>query len=257
MASVFEGLGRDQSILTSRARQMSLRSETERIVFHSTFNGTFDGWRQHQGGSIPYAPVSLSSYPVLAGTHALRIPIPANGEGSTYKNLSRWREARFATFSAFFTHWQSVSTAALGTWGMGIDTQFWDNSGRSFFRLVCRRDNDTGARTWAIRSEVNTYIDVPGATHHAAGDNENKYNWDFLSLTVDLSANGGLGGYHSAQINHELFDLTGLGAGNAPHDPQVGDPFDSFAGGWNCGVFASGGPTESALFMDEAVGSMS
>lgn len=239
------------------------------VLFHDTFDTGFNGWRDHYDSYSPCTALSLTSYPVFSGSHALMIGCSAppdaeytNGwSGSNnpaaIKNLSRYYDGNLVTFSCYLAHGTDASTASLGGYMLMIDTQSWDDKKRSIFQLTVQRNSSTGNRALFIADEHGKPEQIPGSgAANFAGDNQNKFNFDWMSLTIDLSANGGSGGYHSCQINNSVFDLTKLHGGSASFAPQAGSPMESFAGGLNfCVVLWPGPPGsgESFLVIDQAV----
>lgn len=240
------------------------------VLFHDTFDDGFNGWRDHYNGRGPATALSLTSYPVFSGSHALMIGCsaapddgytdgwaPANA--AAFKNLSRYYDGRLVTFSCYIAHGSDDSTASLGGFWLMIDTQAWDNSRRSFFKLQVSRKASGESRTLSISDNDQKWVDVYSGSDFVAGDNENKFNFDWLSLTVDLDANDGAGAYHSCQVNRRTFDLAKLSAGSANQSPQRGGAMASFAGGLNFGVAAYPGPAgsgESFIVVDQAVGTV-
>jgi hypothetical protein len=236
-----------------------------KVLFHDTFDDGFNGWRDHYGGTKPCPPLSLTSYPVFSGSHALMIGCAAapddgytNGWASgtnaaAFKNLSRYYDGRLVTFSCYITHASDESTAALGGYWLIIDTQAWDNSRRSFFSLRVNRDAESGNTSLSIADNDSKPVRVHNGADLFAGDNENKFNFDWISLTVNLD---GLGSYHACQVNNQAFDLTKLAGQNAQESPQKGDPIESFAGGLNFGVLVFPGAVgtgESFVVIDQAI----
>ncbi|MCV7253000.1 hypothetical protein H7J86_12575 [Mycobacterium hackensackense] len=257
----------DEESLLSTARAPQRNPLRGTVLFHDTFDDGFNGWRDHYNGRGPATALSLTSYPVFSGSHALMIGCsaapddgytdgwaPANA--AAFKNLSRYYDARLVTFSCYIAHGADDSAASLGGFWLMIDTQFWDNSKRSFFKLQVSRKAASESRTLSISDNNQKWVDVYGGPDLVAGDNENKFNFDWLSLTVDLDANDGAGGYHSCQVNRRTFDLTKLSGGSANENPQRGGAMSSFAGGLNFGVAAFPGPPgtgESFIVIDQAV----
>jgi hypothetical protein len=175
---------------------------------------------------------------------------------AAFKNLSRYYDGNLVTFSCYLAHGSDSSTAALGGFWLMIDTQSWDNTRRSFFKLMVHRDAASGDRSLSIANNDEKPVKVHNGTDLFAGDNENKFNFDWISITVDLDANNGLGGYHSCQVNNKAFDLTGLAGQSAKEPPQQGGAMDSFAGGLNFGVLlypGAAGTGDSMLVLDEVV----
>jgi hypothetical protein len=242
-----------------------------KVLLHDTFDDGFDGWRDHYNGSGPCPPLSLTSYPVFSGSHALMIgcsAAPDDGyadgwqsgtNAAAFKNLSRYYDGNLVTLSCYLAHGSDATTAALGGYWLMVDTQSWDNSRRAFFKLMVNRDAASGQRSLSIANNEAKPVRVYNGTDLFSGDNENKFNFDWISLTVDLDANNGLGGYHSCQVNNRAYDLTGLAGQSAKESPQQGGAMASFAGGLNFGVLLYPGPAgsgESFLVIDQVVASV-
>jgi hypothetical protein len=264
--------GSASELADSLARAPQRNPLKGKLLFHDTFDDGFDGWRDHYNATGPAPALSLTSYPVFSGSHALMIGCSAapdtgytsgwasGSNAAAIKNLSRYYDSHLVTFSCYLAHGSNDSTASLGGYWLMIDTQFWDNSHRSFYKLMVNRNASTGNRSLSIADNGNNLVTVEA--HGAdlfSGDNQNKFNFDWISLTVDLSANRGTGGYHSCQVNNRVFDLTRLAGQSATTDPQAGSPMESFAGGLNFGVLVFPGPPgtgESFVVIDQAVGTV-
>lgn len=266
--SINEGSSAEEDSSTMLGRAPQQNPLKGKVLFHDNFDDGFNGWRDHYGGAGPIPALSLTSYPVFSGSHALMIGCAAAPDDgyedkwvpgfgvAAFKNLSRYYDSNLVTFSCYLTHGSDESTASLGGYGLMIDTQFWDNSRRSFFDLQINRNTSSGDRSLSVKDNSGKRINVYQGSGLMAGDNENKFNFDWLSLTVDLDANGGSGGYHSCQVNNQTFDLTKANAGSANEPPQKGSSMLSFAGGLNFGVqIFPGGPGtgESFLVVDQAI----
>lgn len=217
------------------------------VLFQDDFDTGFCGWRDHMGGSSPYPALGLCSHPVYTGNRALMVSVGKkgttlglSGTGSAYKNYSRFVNSGLITFEGMF----AIGGANLGQmpaqWALVMDVQKWDNSNRAFYSLTCVRAAGADPRTadvWnvsgAAAAKTPIASDVP-----SAGDNENKMNWNYVRFTVNLDAYGGLGGYHSAQIGHQVYDLAALGVEPDRQTPQTtsGVGGGSFAGGLNFGL---------------------
>lgn len=243
-ACAFDILGREGGLLAKRGK----------VLFHTDFSsGELEGWRQHFNGFEPRPPVGLTSYPTRNGAYAMMIStgdIPynandrSNGSG-TYKNLSLYRSTGVVSFSGWTTVRSGIGTQAQSTeldgrawrsWQFMMDIQRWGSTSRSFPSISLIEPSGSTTPQWYIRGDDNTYIAIPDSAGLFSGENENKFNWDYWRLSWDLDANDGLGGYLEFQINDRVFDLRNLGGGSAEHDPQEGLPFDSFSGGFNCGL---------------------
>ena len=258
----------DAESLNGTARAPQRNPLRGKLLFHDTFDDGFNGWRDHYHGAGPAPALSLTSYPVFSGSHSLMIgcaaaPADDYADGwapgyaaAAFKNLSRYYDGNLVTFSCYLTHGSDDSSAALGGFWLMIDTQSWDSTHRSFFKLQVKRDSSSGKRTLSISGNDDSWKIVHDGADFLAGDNQNKFNFDWLSLTIDLDANGGKGGYSSCQINNHTFDLTNAEAGTANEPPQTGRTIDSFAGGLNFGVLALPGPAgsgESFLVIDQVI----
>lgn len=252
--SVFAALAQEQTQSRGLARNMDKRVQSGKTLFHCDFNDGFQGWRDHYGDTTPQPPISLTSYPVFDGKQALKLSTgdaPAiDGERpsagtSTYKNLSRYNEDGLLSFSGFFTTMSGRQALAWSSWGIGVDTQYWDSSGRGFPKLICRDDAELGP-AWFITSNTGSQILIPGTrgfagTNVTHGENENKFNFSYVRLTIEPSGN-----YVEAQLNHRVFDLRGLGGGRGLQEPQGGNidltsrgRYANYSGGQNAGIFLS------------------
>lgn len=253
-------LARDQSVLAGASTQMDILAaeggklrRRGKVLFSDTFSGVegeFHHWRDHQGARAPKVPVGLSNYPpgLLLSTAAVPYETGrADSETSTYKNLSRFRDTGVVSFSGFFAHAGSAGASAgsrevaFSSWQLGIDTQTWstqDGTGatRGFYKLIYSDSSTSNDPAWYISNDAGDTVIIPGSRGVTAGENEVKWNRNYCRLTVDLSANGGLGGYLEAQINHKVFDLTVLGAGRGMQNPQTGSAMASYSGGLNFGI---------------------
>jgi len=223
------------------------------VLFHSDFSGpTFDGWRDHQGAYSQTSTTGLTRYPVHSGSHALQISTGAvpfqsgllSQSTSTYRNMSMVREGGLVSYSGWFAHAGDADAASGGagvaysSWGLDLDVQSWDSASRAFYHLyvtdtvhpsgspeLVLMPNGPSAQPVVLEDSINV----------VAGENEGKWNWNYLRLTVDLSGNGGRGSYVEAQCNHRTFDLRGLGV-DPTEPPQQGSAQASFAGGFNTGI---------------------
>lgn len=238
-------------VLGSNGGQISKRGK---VLFHSSFEtGELEGWRQHFNGFEPRPAIGLTSYPVRNGAYAMMIGtgnIPynsndrSNGSG-TYRNLSLYQPSGIVSFSGWTTVRSGIGTQAQSTgmpgrawrsWQLMMDIQRWGNTSRSFPSVSLIEPSSNTSPRWFIRGDNNTYIEIPNSADVFSGENENKFNWDYVRLSWDLDANGGLGGYVELQVNNRIFDLRNLGGGSASHEPQQGTPIDSYSGGFNCGL---------------------
>ncbi|QBX55871.1 hypothetical protein EXE58_10645 [Nocardioides seonyuensis] len=221
------------------------------ILFHSDFSGpSFDGWRDHQGSYSQTPTVGLTRYPIHSGTHSLQLSTGAvpyqpgllSNTTSTYRNMSMVRESGLLSFSGWFAHAGDADVEGSGgmaysAWGLDLDVQAWDSTSRAFYHFyVVDTGHPSGSPELAlIPNDGWDPVVLPDSLHSVAGENEAKWNWNYLRLTVDLSGNGGRGSYVEAQCNHKVFDLRGLRV-DPSHAPQAGSAQASFAGGLNAGV---------------------
>lgn len=219
------------------------------VLFDDAFDAGFCGWRDHMGGSTPQAALGLTSHPVYSGSYALKLSTSRKRSTvnaaicSAYKNVSRFVDSGKVTYEVMLTVGGADLDEGPTNFALCIDTQLWDNSARGFYNLICRRfggSTQTRVNEWAIISDDGTQIIFDSLATGAPmpGDNENKMNWGYYRLTIDLSANGGLGGYHEAQIGNRVYDLRSLGAGRGAQSPQTSSSVGagSFAGGLNFGI---------------------
>lgn len=246
--SIFQGLMRDP--LISRARARSKFEQSGDVIFHA---GGGNGWgtcRNHFHGRNPGNAWSEVSYPGLGVGDAALLSAAAKPEGAPsgfyssdnaaiFANFNRTQETGIVTTSAMVAVGNSPDSSAVGGWFLCIDTQSYDNTKRAFPHVQCQRDPETGEHYWSIRSDAGTEITLPGSRRVVdVGDNENKYNMNYVELGFRLDG-GTFGGYHHIQINETVWtetELTALGAGHAIEPPQVSGPMDSFGGGLNFGL---------------------
>lgn len=234
------------------------------LLFDDNFDKGFGNWRNHQGGNDINPPISRTSLRAFDGSSKSLMlstgPRPNNstngaktGNCGTYNNMSRWVNSGLVEFQAWYTLGGTDLDQSPHNLLFGIDTQYWDDTSRGFYRLMCRRwtGGDTAsafpavAPTWGLVDDNAAQVVIPAMDGNPAppypGDNENKMNWNYVSLTVDLdymNADGGKGRYHSAQIGPYTYDLTKLNAGRGKQRPQTASSVGagSFAGGLNFGL---------------------
>lgn len=234
------------------------------ILFDDNFDRGFGNWRNHQSGNSINPPISRTSLRAFNGSSKSLMmstgPRPQNstngaktGTCSTYNNMSRWVNSGLVEFQSWYTVGGFDLDQSPHNLLFGIDTQQWDDKSRGFYRLMCRRwtGGDTSALkesvepTWGLVDDKAGQVVIPAMDGSPApvypGDNENKMNWNYVSLTVDLDyvgADGYKGRYHQAQIGPYVYDLTQLGAGRGKQNPQVASSVGagSFAGGLNFGM---------------------
>lgn len=256
------------------------------VLFDDDFSTGYEGYRDHRGGTdIAYAPLSrtrlrdydgggwgllLGLSDRFAGTSTW---IP-DGNCGAIKNLSRDINTGKITFQAWLVLFGQDLEANPGQFYIGMDSQSWDDTHRGFPRLYCNRITGSPAtrtNSWRITDDSggSVYIDnagngsatVPPLSLPYTGDNENKMNRFYVSLTYDLDAmasgDGYPGGYFAAEVGPVCVDLRGLGAGRGKQNPQkapgasYGIGNESFAGGLNFIISATNrtsvASTEGAL----------
>lgn len=260
------------------ARTPSMRKQKGDVLFYDTFSDggrpTFNHWRQHYAGAgtagAPVIPHGLTRYPAL-DSYALALSTASRDDAGTpdsqkgygsYKNLSRWfteADAHLISFSGFFTV-LAGRTAPSANWGLGMDFQNWNSDDRSFFKVQCRYPTSGSANWYAYDNIADSStgdpgtgspIQLPNSDHCTAGINQNKFNWNYVEMTIRLDANGNRGAYHSLQVNQKYFDLTDPAvwpdsAQSGQQNPQGdGNPASSaqhlldYSGGLNFGVFGA------------------
>lgn len=255
------------------------------VLFDDRFDGSFCGWRDHSSGaaatSQAYNAVSLTTARTWPDSRAA-LMLATSGRGttatgstsgsasaSTYKNLSRDVNTGLVTFEAWVTVGGADLANAPLSWSLAIDSQSWDDLHRGFPRLDAIRFTGSGFTTrsnaWAIIGDAGErhYIGIDGTDLGTSvpalrgsppmlGDNENKLNLQYVSLTYDLSgvysADTNPGGYYECTIGHRTYDLTGFGAGRHLVSPQTNAVMGetSFAGGLNFGFQLNDTPQAAA-----------
>lgn len=232
------------------------------VLFDDNFDKGLGNWRNHQGGNVTQPPISRTSLRAFDGSlKSMMLSVsgrPASGdirsgETSTYNNLSRWVDGGKVKFETWLTLGGADLDNSPAQFMIGIDTQRWDDTSRGFYRMVCKRfpagPDTNGPRTrenhWVLVDDKAAQVRIPAMNGNPVppypGDNENKMNFNYVSLTVDLDhvgEDGAKGRYYEAQIGPYVYDLTGLGAGRGKQNPQMissvgGGPF---SGGLNFGI---------------------
>lgn len=249
-------LAKDDARYGGRARAFDQGPATGDVVYASNFGQNFyDGWRPiHFGSFAPTQPVGLTAYPTHSGARALQLSTEmrtyaagnAGVQCITARSLSHYCTARrYLSYSAFLTVGIGYFDLAYDIFGLSFDIQKANNSSRSLPNLIIK--GALGSPNYSkaqIINDAGATVDIPGTTHLWPGDNENKQNFGYLRLTWDLQANSGLGGYKEAQIQDQVFNLTGLGAGSAAFTPQTDvisgqGSIAEFSSGVNLGLFVS------------------
>lgn len=230
------------------------------VLFDDNFDKGFGNWRNHQGANLVNPPISRTAIRAFDGSSkSLMLSVggrPQNGNNiksascSTYNNLSRWVDSGVVKGEWWYTLGGADLDTNPGNILFGIDTQQWDDKFRGFYRLMCRRftgpaDNVSRVNEWALVNDEASHVVIPAMGDNPRppypGDNENKMNFNYVSLSIDLdymNPDGGRGRYLEAQIGPYKYDLTNLGAGRGKQNPQVASAVGagSFAGGLNFGM---------------------
>jgi len=239
-------LAKDATRYGGRARAFDKGQPTGEILYASNFGDNyFDGWRaSHFTGMAATPPLGLTSYPTHSGRLALQLSTEmrtydVNNQGKscyTFRGLSLYTSRRYLSYSAFLALGVGGFNQTWQEFGMYFDIQKQDNSSRSFPALTVKSMGSPTYSKVQIRNDAKTPIDIPGTTHLWTGDNENKQGFGYLRLTWDLQANSGLGGYKEAQVQNQVFDLTGLSGQSAAEPPQT----DALTGQGNIAEFNGG-----------------
>lgn len=247
-------LSKDEATAAGRGRNLDRRDSVRSggaVLYRSDFDTGMDGWIDHWDGYIPQLVVSRTSEICYRGSHCMMLSTgehtspPADDISSfsaAFKRLYRHDAYRYHSVSAYLAIGTGYFNGAWASFFMYVDTQKQDNSSRSFYQLRCSRVVSSEHLKWQIRGDTGAtpeekMVQVTGSAHSFMGNNDNKQNFCYVRLTVDLQANSGLGGYVEMQVGNQVFDLTGLGAGSATEPPQasVGQDINDFCGGFNIG----------------------
>lgn len=251
--SVFKTMAQDITAKIGDSRDLDLNPlvRTGRVLAYDDFEEGFGGWADHYSGT-PSNPNSLISDRALQGQRSLLLAgrSKARQEGqfadwghrsaATWNRMSRDFSERYVDISWFMAV-GGTDAFAIGSFGVHIDTQTWDSTQRSYFRMIAERNSATGdVSRWTVQngSEAVPISGTGPATPAFPGYNESKMNGMYARLTIDMQANGNLGGYVQAQLGGRLFDLTTIGAVPEQQTPQyvAGDQNQSFGGGFNVGL---------------------
>lgn len=263
--SVFQGLARDQLSGVTQARAACARrraGKEETVLYVSDFDSGFDNWTDHWDGYRPWPPVSLTHRAAPFGGRSLMLSTSeethvAGSVGnatSTFRRTTRpmldddaTDEMRFMSFSALLSLGIGGFSGTWESFGLMIDTNRYDNTvnGRNFFKLTCQYRPDPEWTRWQIATptEANAALrtTVPSSTALWHGDNDNKHNFGYVRLTIDRDANGGLGGYHEAQVGPHVLDLSTILVDGSrptalePLQDSGGTHISRFNGGDNAG----------------------
>lgn len=249
-----------------------------KVLMYDTFNsGTREGWNPALANAgVANAGLSTTTYPTMSGSHALMLstqeaPYVENAPGTNcagYKRLVNYQHGALAggrSLSMFFSVFTGgfATEHGFGMIGMGMDTQWWNNSNRCFYKAMVQWNSGTPSndaaggtsgffKAYLAKNATSGGGSTPiDATNMAlTGLNENKGGLNYLRLTVDDSLNGGLGGYVELQINNKVFNLSFMGSERGQQDPQTNAAFGTiwgdYNGGLNPGVWISQRPSGAA-----------
>ena len=230
------------------------------ILSYSDFNtGTLEGWApDHFGYATPKGSAGLTRNVPYSGSHAMMISTPetaygvaATYEGAAYKRNGWPGPVAPVSFSAMFAlagdNDPNLDKRPWANFGLGVDTQYPDDSQRYFFRALYSSSSDA----WLLRTS-SSWATVPASAGKYWGMNEWKRNYFYVRLTVDPAT----GRYIELQVMDQLFDLVGVA--DSPTDLLLTDTgsWDHFRGGLNAGVFlsrhATNPSTHNIMLVDEA-----
>lgn len=256
--SVFRDLARDEALTAGRFRAVDARwraGKRETVLYASDFDAGFDNWTDHWDGYRPWPIASLTHHAAPFGARSLMLstsegaytPGDLANTTATFRRTTRPEldgatSGRYQSVSGWFGLGIGNFDGSWGEFGLLIDTNRVDNTGRNFFRLLCNIRPYPDASRWQIAKDSNSAnnVNIPNTTGIWHGDNDNKTNFGYVRLTIDRLANSGAGGYHEAQIGPRVFSLTGLGGGSAPEPLQdSGTNISRFNGGDNIGLTVS------------------
>lgn len=266
-------IAKDESTGAGRGRVVDPKRDGALVIYRSDFDAGFDNWTDHWDGYRPWPVVSLSSRAAHVGNRSLMLSTgehasPVAGDVSstaaTFKRMAIYQDWRFHSFSAYLALGSGGYSAAWSTFSLFIDTQEYDNSQRSFYKVQAEVRPGPDYSRFQIRGDggETDFRLVPGSEKKWIGDNDNKQGFGYIRLTIDKEANGGLGGYHELQVNKSTFDLTTLGAGSSIETPQDDGSTNitQFNGGWNIGLGLSRNTAQAGgcqLYADDIVYSVS
>jgi hypothetical protein len=279
--SVFAKTSQDEATGAGRGRALdTLRGfADERVIYRSNFDVGADGWIDHWDGFRPWPPLSLTDAVSFRGRRSMMLSTgehasPVAGDPSdicaAFRRMALHDDYRYHHYSAYLAIGVGGFSATWANVQLMIDTQDADNGSRSFYKLSLslHPGGPSSGFRWKIRDDsvagednMITVTEADGGTF--PGNNDNKWNWQYVRLTIDRAANGGLGGYHSFQTGPDVFDLSGLGAGHANEPPQVGSPVSyiaDFRRGFNIGALITRDTSLAGgaqLFIDDVVYSVS
>jgi hypothetical protein len=267
----------DFDILSDEGGRLKSRG---RVVYASDFSQGHDGWATHFTAGAQRLGVSLSSENSI-GSRGLMMstaekPYEATDAAGNLNSCGAFRrmgsygtsESSIVSLSAYVavrSGGQINSYPSWSTFSIMFDMQRHDNTSRNFPVLYYADRSDPD---WTLSQdpilEFNTGLPpgydpanlppsigggvktVSGSANTATGENEEKMNVNYMRLTFDRGANGGLGAYYEVQMNHFHADMSYLtpatGAcalyqlqGSTPDEIAQNRTRD-FRGGFNCGL---------------------
>lgn len=263
--SIFQGLAQDEATGAGRGRSVDAARDKGLVIYRSNFDAGFDGWTDHWSGFRPAPIASLTERMQFRGKRSLMIStaegaynaLEWSNNADIFKRLAYYRSHRFYSYSAFLALGMGGYSAAWSSFKLYMDTQHFDSASRAFYQVSCQAEGSPTFSRWQIAKDDGSFVDVPGSDQVRTGDNENKQGFNYVRITVDSQANAGAGGYYQLQVNQNVFDLTGLGAGHGSQSPQYDTAsIDDFSGGFNIGAGLSRSTTQDGgcqLFLDDIV----
>lgn len=258
-------LRKDETTSAGRGRVVDATHTYGDVIYRSDFDSGFDGWIDHWNGFRPLPIVSLTTEMQLRGSRCLMLSTGEDVYSSTawdntctvFKRLALYRARRFHSFSAWVAVGVGAYNATWLDWEMLLDAQKFDDSSRSLYHLRTALQPSPDFDRIELTDNAGGTVVVPASTHKTTGRNENKQGFNYVRLTVDTQANSGAGGYHEAQVNQSIFDLSGLAGQSAAQAPQggTGQDIDEFNGGLNIGFSVTRNTNTGGcqLFVDDVV----
>lgn len=245
---------RDWDVKTGRLRKRGT------VLGFDTFDVGYGGWANHfhyatantllsRTGTHPYAGRSA----LLVSPSELPLTQAEKWQGaSAYKRGGFPNKLGVQSLSGMFAvrggRGQDLLTQRLypfSNWWIGMDTQLPDASAR-FFGTVMLKDQGDGTLAWYMKggrqssaagSSYRADVKIPGSDMWFTGLNENKVNYCYVRLTVDLAAAAaGVGYYLELQVANRVFDLRAANSA-VPYDLLLNNgSHDMFTGGNNAGM---------------------
>jgi hypothetical protein len=274
-------LSRDESNYDLPPLPLNLPKNWDTVVLNDNFDNGVNGWHTQNADSFP---PSLSDHSMSRSRHSLKLGTGKGGASvlggttSIYKRTTGMFTDGYMLFLAWMAFRGSAEHASPGSITLSMDHQKYDDTGRSFPKLILRRVLTVGgvANTFAPRWSLNNdaipaqtvpYTDIgSGVSQYPAsagvgdvpGWNLNHGNFFLAALVMSMNdadtpvAGVGVGRYHRAYLGDQVHDLTalltsndGTKPGNGAQNPQTDissggpNPTSSFSGGINFGASIS------------------